>query len=151
MYEIYNVVSGDTIESISKMFDSSVDDIIKINGLDKDYVIEPGMQLVVPKKKVKGNFLYYTVKKGDSPYYIAKEYGVDYKVLLALNGLDEEDYIYPNQTIIVPDKDVNIYMTRDNDTIDDIVKRYDTSIDYFIKDNENIYLKPEQIIVFRNK
>ncbi len=150
MYDIYNVVVGDTWDSIENMFGVLKDDILKLNGLSEDAVVMPGMQLVVPKKK-KGNYLYYTVKKGDSIYSIAKEYDVDYKLILLLNGLDEGDYIYPNETLLIPNSDVNVYMTGINDTIDDVMRRYDASFDELLKDNEKIFLKPEQIIVFKKK
>ncbi len=150
MYEIYTVKNNDTIESISSMFGTTSDDIEKLNGFGKNFVVKSGMQLVVPKKD-NDNYLYYTVKKGDNLYNIAKEYGVDVKMLLVLNGLDTDDYIYPNQTLLIPRSNVKIYMTGMNDTILDVMKRYDTSISNLLEDNENIFLRPEQIIVFREK
>ncbi len=41
------------------------------------------------KKAVAGEPQYYTVKTGDSPWKIAKEFGVEVDQLLKLNGLDE--------------------------------------------------------------
>ncbi len=150
MYEIYTVLENDTIEEISKRFGTTKEYIYQLNGLDDHFVVMPNMQLVVPKRK-DTNYWYYTVKKGDNPYSIAKQYGVDYQLLLALNGLDDNDYIYPNQTLLIPKDDVHIYLTKNNDTIRDVMERNDVGWDELIKENEKIYLRPEQIIVFREK
>ena len=45
---------------------------------------------------------YYTIKRGDNLYQIAKSYNVNASLLAALNGLDLNEYIYPNQVIMVP-------------------------------------------------
>ena len=150
MYEIYTLQDGDTISSVSEKFGTNEDVIYQINGLDSEYVIVPGMQLVVPKVK-NDKYIYYTVKKGDSPYEIAKKYNVDVKILLYLNGLDEGDYIYPNQILLIPRDDFQFYMTQSSDTFKNLMERYHVSVDELIKDNEKVYLMPEQIIAFRKK
>ena len=99
----------------------------------------------------KGPYKYYTVKKGDNMYDIANKNNLDYKMLLQLNGLDEEDYIYPNQTIVIPKDGIKIYVTQDGDTVEDVINRFNVSIDELISENDKIYLRPEQIIVFRKK
>lgn len=150
MYEIYTVLGQDTIDSIANNNDISVDLLKQINGIDSGYKLMPGNQLVVPSNKGQP-YWYYTVKKGDNIYDIAKDNNIDYKVLLKLNGLEADDYIYPNQTIMLPKKGIKLYFTLENDTIDDILKKGNVSIDELIKDNEKIYLRDDQIIVFREK
>ena len=150
MYEVYEIEENDTIDSISDKFDVTKEELYYINGFDSDSVLEPGKFIVVPKTK-KQPYVYYTVKKGDSPYEIAKNYGVDYKVLLALNGLDDNDYIYPNQTLLLPGKGVKLYLTGENDTLNNLLNQRECSIDELLKENENIYLGAKQIIVFREK
>ena len=108
------------------------------------------MQIVVPINKV-NHYQYYTVKKGDNLYEIAKNNGVDYTLLLQINGLDEGDYIYPNKTIMLPKKGINIYMTKNDDTLDYVIKKIGITLDELLKENENIYLRPEQILFFREK
>ena len=110
----------------------------------------PGTQIVVPVVK-KQPYQYYTVKKGDNMYEIAKENDIDYSLLLQLNGLDEGDYIYPNQTIMLPKKGLSIYMTKNDDTLDYVLKKLEITVDELLKENENVYLRPEQILVFREK
>lgn len=150
MYEIYKIKEGDTIEGIAQKYGTTAGVLRQINGFyDEDY-IKDGNQIVVPAQKTQP-YLYYTVKKGDNIYEIAKDNGVDYNLLLQINGLDDGDYIYPNQTIMVPKKGIKLYMTNEDDTLNFVLKKIGTSVDEIMKENENIYLRPEQILIFREK
>lgn len=144
------VKNGDTLESIANEYGTTVGVLRQINGFADNYVISPGTQIVVPVER-KQPYQYYTVKKGDNMYEIAKDNGVDYSLLLQLNGLDDGDYIYPNQTIMIPKKGLGIYMTKGDDTLAYILKKLGISIEELQKENENIYLRPEQILIFREK
>lgn len=70
---------------------------------------------------------------------------------MQLNGLDDNDYIYPNQTLMLPNKDMVLYLTKDNDTVQSVLKMQDVGIEELMKENDKIYLRPEQILVFRKK
>lgn len=150
MYEIYTVDSLDTIEGIAKKFGTDVATLNQINGFDKGYVIGSGMQIIVPVSN-SNPYQYYTVKKGDTITQIAKNHHVDYQLLLQLNGLETNDYIYPNQTILLPKEGYQIYLTKNDDTIHSVLKSLNLSLEDLIKENDKIYLRPEQIIVFREK
>jgi spore germination protein len=150
MYEIYTMKEGDTLEQIALMYNTTVGILREINGIIGDYGLNTGTQIVVPVKK-KHPYQYYTVKKGDNMYDIAKNYGIDYSLLLQLNGLDEGDYVYPNQTIMLPKKGLGIYMTKSDDTLDLVLSRIGIEIEELIRENENIYLRENQILVFREK
>lgn len=150
MYEIYMVKEGDTLESIADIYSTTVGILKQINGIFNELDIMPGIQIVVPVEK-KQPYQYYTVKKGDNMYDIARDNNIDYFLLLQLNGLDEGDYIYPNQTIMLPKKEFNIYMTKNDDTLDYVLRKMGVTIDELLKENENVYLRPEQILIFREK
>lgn len=150
MYEIYMVKEGDTLEKLAKEYETTVDNLKQINGIFNDFGLSSGTQIVVPVSK-KQPYQYYTVKKGDNMYDIAKANDIDYLLLLQLNGLDEGDYIYPNQTIMLPKKGINIYMTKNDDTLEFVLKKMGITVEELLKENENVYLRPEQILVFRDK
>ena len=150
MYEVYTIISGDTLDSVARRYDTTIGVLERINGFNSNYVVLLGEQIVVPKMS-QNPYQYYTVKKGDNMYEIAKDNDIDYNLLLQLNGLEKDDYIYPNQTIILPKKGLKLYMTIENDTLDDILKKSGASIMDLINENQKVYLRPEQIIVFRDK
>lgn len=150
MYEIYTIMSGDTWNSIADKYGTTVGILKQINGIIADNEVIAGRQIVVPILKQQP-YQYYTVKKGDNMYDIAKYYDIDYNLLLQLNGLDDGDYIYPNQTIMLPKKGIDIYLTMENDTLDYVLNKKRVTIDELMSENENIYLRPDQILIFREK
>ncbi len=150
MYEIYTVGPTDTLMGIANMYETTEGVLMQLNGLDSNAVVMPGSQLIVPAKKSQP-YRYYTVKKGDNLYQIAQKNGVDYQMLLQLNGLDDNDYIYPNQTLMLPKEGIELYLTKDDDTLQAVLKNKNVEIEELMKENEKIYLRPEQMLVFRKK
>lgn len=150
MYEVYMVKDRDTLEGIADDYGTTVGILKQINGIIDDYEVSSGFQLVVPVSK-KQPYQYYTVKKGDTIEDIARKYNIDYSLLLQLNGLDEGDYIYPNQTIMLPKDGIGIYMTINNDTLEDVTRKLGIDVQDLIRENENIFLRDEQILVYREK
>lgn len=148
MYEVYMVKMGDSMESIATSHDISVDELKKINGLFSPNEVVVGSLLVVPVMG-KRNYQYYTVKKGDSIYEIAKKYGIDYNLLLQLNGLDKDDYIYPNQSLMLPAEGIEFYLVKENETLQDILRKKKVSADDLMKNNDKIYLREGQLLQFQ--
>ena len=78
--EFYTVKSGDTLWSISKKFNMTVDKLKDINNL-KSNLISIGMKLKV------GDSKQYVVKKGDTLWKIAKENNTTVDDLMKKNNL----------------------------------------------------------------
>ncbi len=57
------------------------------------------------------------------------------------------DYIYPNQTILIPKNNYSYYITAEGDTIGEVVKAFNTNIDKFLNENKTIYLMAGQLLV----
>ena len=112
MYTIYQVMMGDTIEGIANKFNTDVNTIMKLNDINN---IVPGYSIVVPKTN--SYLTQYIVKEGDTIYAIARKNNVSKDVLLTLNGLKAYDYIYQSEQILIHMEGVEIYVTRDNDTL----------------------------------
>ena len=148
MYDIYIIEENDTIDSIAKKLNTDASTISRLNGITPNTKLSSGMSLVVPKM-TNPYFDYYIVRKGDNLYQIAKEHNVDYKVLAALNGLDETDYIYPNQTIMLPKNGVRYYLTKENDTLVDLTNKLGTNLNNILSQNSNLYILPGQLLIFR--
>ncbi len=150
MYEIYTPKNTDTLSIVADKFNTTEEELRNINGLDNNYLITPDKELIVPKI-TNNNYDYYTVKKGDNIYQIAQNNNMDYELLLKMNGLDKDDYIYPNQTILLPKKNYLTYLTKEGDTIEDIISNTNTDLEQLLRIGNKIYLAKEQIIIFEEK
>ena len=93
-------------------------------------------------------YIVYKIKKGDTLYKISKEFNVNTKLLAELNGLNIDDYIYPEQMILIPKKNVSYYITKDGDTLDIVSKIFNVKQEDIILANETIYLMPGQMIYY---
>jgi len=97
----YPVEGGDTLATIAKKFDVSVDTIKWANDL-KDDTIKPGQVLKIPP--VTG--IVHKVEAGDSIYSIAKKYNVDAQAIVnfPFNDFADSDNftLASGQTIVVP-------------------------------------------------
>ena len=147
MYEIYTINKDDEIDDILRKYNIDMEELVKINGIIDLNNLKEGMQIIVPVNR-NNIYKYYTVKKGDTISGIASLYNIDKDMLVAINGLDMEDYIYPNQTLILPNDGVLLYLTKSGDTIRDVLDKFNVSIEELLRNNENIYLMEEQIISF---
>ena len=92
-------------------------------------------------------FEYYTIKKGDNLYQIGKTYDVNPNLLAVINGLNINDYIYPNEMIMVPKQGYAYYITKTGDTIEQVANTFGTSISNILRNNHNIHLQEGQLIV----
>lgn len=148
MYEYYIIEEGDTLDSIANKLMISKDVIKELNGNDINFV--PGNILVVPKT-VSKYFDYYKVAKGDTLYKIANDNKIDANLLAILNGININDYIYPNQTLLIPKAGSSLYITAVGDTLSEVANGFNVSTNELISQNEKIYLQPEQLIVYKYK
>ena len=150
MYKIYQIEYGDTLEGIASKTGTSVENIKQINGFNSDGDLVVGSLMIVPRGS-NAIFQMYTVKQGDSVYSIARSYGVDPEIILTLNGLNKNDYIYPNQELTIPTRDVVIYITKDGDTIDFITNNLGIDANTLVSENEKIFVIPDQLIVHKKE
>ncbi len=146
MYEIYTIKDGDTIDTIAQEFSTTPDVIFNLNTFNPLARLEVGKNIIVPAKKLK-NLRYYKVKDGDNLYAIAKKYNTTPEVISKLNGLDEGEYIYKDQILLIPSSDIEIYMTVEGDTLNELVRKLDTNLKDILMQNEKIYLLPDQMII----
>lgn len=98
---IYVVREGDTMASIARIFDVSVNTILWANNIQRGAKLTVGQVLaILPVSGVK-----HTVKKGDTVLSIAKKYKGDPDEIRTYNGLDS-DMLVINSTVIIPDGEI---------------------------------------------
>ena len=143
MYQVYEVMDGDTVDSIADKVGINSLDLIRINGKSS---FDVGDLIVVPNN---GLYFSYYVKSGESLYDIARRFNQSVDVLYQINGIKEGDYIYPNQEILIPNGDSSFYVTVDGDNLSVISSRVDVSISDILRDNPNLLLVPGQLVILK--
>lgn len=128
---VHKVVKGDTLTSLAKKYDTSVENLKSANGLKSDN-IALGQSLKIPastqtsasKEKVDQKVSYqydnpllrsdetygqYTVEKDDNLYALARDFFTTMAELQRLNNLGSSTVIHPGDEIIVPTSKHNAY------------------------------------------
>lgn len=156
MYQVYQVLVGETIESIANKLNITADELRRLNGIGDNAIIRQGSYIIIPgnmNNNMNGydnnmngfndnGYKKYIVKQGDNMYAIARDNDVDFKTLLSLNGINENDYIYPNQEIIIPTR--KTYVTNNNDTVKEVLDKLNIDIDKL----GDLYLMEDQVIFY---
>lgn len=91
-FEIYEIKKGDTIYEIAQKFDADYEQLLKLNGLNKDDYIYPGEEIEVPKKGVK----FYITDDNDTMQDVVNYLETNPLDILAIN---EKIYLKPDQLI----------------------------------------------------
>ncbi len=101
---VYIVKRGDSLYQIASSFNTSVAEIKRRNDL-KSNTLQVGQKLTIQTGNPSGA-TQYTVRSGDTPYEIAKKFGMNLSVFLTLNGLNSRSRIYPGQKLwVTPNTD----------------------------------------------
>ncbi len=83
----YTVQNGDSLWSIAKKFNTTVDELKRLNGLTSNS-LRIGQTLRIPTSgSGNQNYITYTVKRDDSLWTIANRYGTTVNAIKSLNGL----------------------------------------------------------------
>lgn len=96
----YTVKPGDTLWSLSKRFDTSVDLLAEINNIRDKNLIYIGETLLVPDN-IKDVFR-YEVKAGNTLSGLAAEYSTTVRIIAALNSIANPNLIYVGQILLIP-------------------------------------------------
>jgi len=102
----YVVKSGDSLWSIAKSQNLSVDALARMNNMNSKSALQLGQKLLVNGQTIASNNndqrkLNYTIKSGDTLGKIAAKYDVSVKQIMQWNKITDETNIRPNQELIV--------------------------------------------------
>ncbi|MBO5095652.1 MAG: LysM peptidoglycan-binding domain-containing protein [Bacilli bacterium] len=126
----YTVKSGDSLWSIAKKFNVSVQELKDINNLTSN-LLNIGQVLVIPQEEeeVIGNT--YIVKSGDSLWEIANKYNITIQELKDINNLTS-NLLNIGQVLIIPQQETNTgntYVVKSGDSLYKIAIQYNTTVD----------------------
>lgn len=149
MFDYYILEKGETLSDICKQLNLDKNYIMEINSISDENSLREGSELRVPALD-SSYFNTYTIEKGDNLYAIARKYNINPELLASMNGLSMNDYIYPNQELLIPKSGYSYYITKSGDTLNTAATMFKTSIPEMLKDNNVVYLSEGQILVHRN-
>lgn len=131
---IYIVKKGDSLYSIANKYNTTVDELKRINNLTSN-ILSIGQILKLPSDKASDveneeNTISYTVQKGDSLYSIARKYDTTIDRIKDLNNLTT-NLLSIGQVLLIP-TDTNLettYTVKKGDSLYSIAKKYNTTVD----------------------
>lgn len=153
---IYIVKSGDSLYSISKKFNTTVDEIKKLNNLSSN-LLSINQKLIIPNNKndINNNNNItteniYTVKSGDSLYRIAINFNTSVNELKKINNLSSNNLSIGQKLIIPSNSSGIIYTVIKGDSLYAISKKFNTTVDELKKlnnlSNNNLSIGQKLII-----
>lgn len=136
--DYYTVKFGDTLYSIANKYNTSVNELKRLNNLNSNN-LTIGQKLQIPKNEIQEDYITYTVKLGDTLYSIAKNYNITPNDIIEYNNLPTT-VLTVNQTLKIPTTQVNpnTYVVKSGDTLYSIAQSFNTTVTN-IKDLNNLY------------
>lgn len=95
--EIYIVQAGDSLYSIAKKYNTTIDEIKRVNNLTSN-LLSIGQRLTIPGGQ---GYKSYVVKSGDSLYSISRNYNTTVSEIKKLNNLTSE-LLSIGQVLLIP-------------------------------------------------
>lgn len=152
---IYTVKKGDSLYSIARKYDTTVDEIIKLNNLS-NISLSIGQNLIIPEARetvsTLPSYINYTIQKGDNLYSIARKYNITVDEIIKDNNLSSNNLsIGQNLKIRIKNTDGVIeecfgeeytpptssitYTVKKGDNLYSIARKYNTSVDNIKRKN----------------
>lgn len=164
----YTIKRGDTLSKIAAMYGTTVEQIAIQNNIQNPNLIYVGEVIQITTsdkpniKPTSSTTTYYTVRRGDNLYKIARRFGTTINSIVKLNDISNPNLIYPGQQLLirrnVHPNDIHatgstFYMVGRGDNLTYIAKRYHTTVAKLVQMNQirnpNL-IYPGQIIRISN-
>ena len=135
----YQVIAGDTLYSIARRFNTTVDEIKRLNNLTSN-TLSIGQQLLINQNNTidnNKNIIYYPVKSGDTLYSIANRFNTTIDNIKNANNLTSNT-LSVGQILKIPSTTTYVYYTvQAGDTLYSIARKYNITVD-IIKNANNL-------------
>lgn len=138
----YIVQPGDTLSKIAQKYSTTVNNLVNLNNLANQDVLWVGQELKVPVSSEPAAPGVYTVQAGDTLSKIALKFGVTVNSIVDANKLANPNVLYVGQKLTIPAAGgqpapgYSIYTVQAGDTLWNIAKRNNTSIEALVQANK---------------
>jgi membrane-bound lytic murein transglycosylase D len=144
--QIYTVRRGDTLWEIAQKHGTTVDRLCSLNGMGSRSRIYPGQKIAVPGLSSASGGV-HKVRRGDTLWSIAQKYGMTVEEICQANSITANTRIYPGQSLdiptsqttsasVLPGSEFVTYVVKAGDTLWDIAKSFNTTINQIMRDND---------------
>ncbi len=142
-YPIYIIQPGDTLGYIAQLFDTTAEEIIRINSISNPDLISPGQQLLIPGLEgIHGTLSILTTKLGEHLSDLEVEYGLDIDQIVKINKITSPTQIYTGSEVIVATIDENTVLVPI-----DIITNSRTALEASVLANRN----PQTLLLLNRK
>ena len=138
---VYIVKSGDTLWSIARKFNTTVDKLKEINNLTSNS-LSINQVIKLPTGNTIDDTATYMVKKGDTLYSIANKFNLSVNELKSINNLTTNllsvgQVLKVKPSIVADDtpSDSSVYVVKSGDTLYAISKKFNIPIEDIKKEN----------------
>jgi LysM repeat protein/membrane protease YdiL (CAAX protease family) len=101
--ETYIVQPDDSLSDIAAMYETTVDELLRLNDLLQMEVFYEGQTILVPRRPEPAvTTTVHVVEAGEALGLIAESYGTTIEVLLELNDLPDPDIVPVGTSLVVP-------------------------------------------------
>ncbi len=133
----YKVEAGDTLSAIALNYQTSIDDILELNGIEGSN-IRVDQILKLPsyaKKREPINYnIYHTVVKGDTLSGISYEYNISETLLKEINSISGDKITIGQALKLIP-SDKRTHKVSSGETLWAIARKYNVSVDQLMQYN----------------
>lgn len=137
-YKQYVVKKDDSLYKIAKDYNTTVDELVKINHLPSN-TIYLNQILFIPAIETKSNNSTYLTKEGDSIGDVLNKFKISMRNLDEYNDLDKLK-LKSNQLLYVGDSINQTFIITNNISIEEILNKYNITALDFLKLNEDVIL-----------
>ncbi len=130
--DTYVVNKGDTLWSIARKYNTTVEDIKRLNDLTSN-IISIGQVLKIPSDSYiqsdDNSYITYMVRYGDTLWKIAQIYNTTVEEIMRLNNMDSS-FLSVGQLLKIPvNKTTSTYTVKYGDTLWSIARKYNTTVE----------------------
>lgn len=98
----YTVKRGDTLGKIARTFGTTVSYLATLNGIANPNQIAAGTTICVQAQGSQPSGFFYTVKRGDTLYSIARKFGITPACLAQVNNIPNPNELYAGRVLWIP-------------------------------------------------